>query len=98
MLLKILFYLFITTGTINLVHFALYLVGANFYDVKALRRNHIRRISRKRRAHNPLISVLIPAYNEALVVERCLDSIRRSSYKKVEVIVNNDASTDETSA
>src|SRR4051812_8955775 len=98
MLLSILFYLFISLGTINLLHFGMYLIGANIYDSQALARNHRRRLSRTRRLRNPLISVLIPAYNEEVVIERCLDSIRKNSYKKVEVIVNNDASVDRTAS
>src|SRR5438105_9519872 len=96
MLLSSLFYLFITIGTINLVHFAAYLMGGNIYDVQALKRTHYRRTSKSRRAKNPLVSVLIPAYNEELVIERCLESIRRNTYKKIEVTVNNDASSDRT--
>src|ERR1700740_746022 len=98
MLVSVLFYLFIIVGTINLVHFALYLVGANWYDLQSFRVNAKSRLKARARQRNPLVSVLVPAYNEALVIERCLESIRRNSYKKVEVIVNNDASSDATAA
>jgi cellulose synthase/poly-beta-1,6-N-acetylglucosamine synthase-like glycosyltransferase len=38
----------------------------------------------------------VPAHNEALVIERGLESIRKSSYRKLEVIVHNDRSSDDT--
>jgi cellulose synthase/poly-beta-1,6-N-acetylglucosamine synthase-like glycosyltransferase len=98
MLQTALFYLFIAVGTINLIHFAFYLIGANWYDVQTFQARSKGRLIKRIRSRNPLVSVLIPAYNEALVIERCLESIRKNSYQKLEVIVNNDASEDDTAA
>lgn len=42
------------------------------------------------------ISVLIPAYNEELVLKQCLDSWFRLDYMKKEAIFINDGSTDST--
>jgi len=42
------------------------------------------------------ISVLIPAYNEELVLLQCLESLKMVSYKNKEVIFINDGSTDNT--
>jgi len=44
----------------------------------------------------PLISVVIPARNEARNIARCVESILRSRYPALEVIVVNDRSEDET--
>lgn len=44
----------------------------------------------------PLVSVIIPAYNEEKDIGRCLESLMRQSYKKIEVIVIDDGSTDRT--
>lgn len=41
-------------------------------------------------------SVLVPAYNEKLVIENCLRGILEVNYKEVEFIFINDGSTDET--
>lgn len=41
-----------------------------------------------------LISVIIPVYNTADYIERCLDSIINQSYKLLEIICINDGSTD----
>jgi glycosyltransferase involved in cell wall biosynthesis len=40
------------------------------------------------------VSVIIPVYNSASTLEKCLDSIFKSEYKDYEVIVVDDASTD----
>ncbi len=89
-----LFGIFLVIGTINLIHLALYIGGANVYDIWQFRRN--KRLPKRIREPRPLISVVIPARNEEKVISRCLDSIRRNTYRKVEVIIHNDASTDNT--
>ena len=43
-----------------------------------------------------LISVIVPAYNIAEFLPRCLDSILNQTYSNLEVIVISDGSTDET--
>lgn len=43
---------------------------------------------------NPLISVIVPVYNVAPYVEACLKSIVCQSYKNLEILVVDDASTD----
>ncbi|MER2047463.1 MAG: glycosyltransferase family 2 protein [Solibacillus sp.] len=42
------------------------------------------------------ISILIPAYNEALVIENCLVGIKNLNYTNFEVLFINDGSTDDT--
>ena len=43
---------------------------------------------------NPLISIIVPVYNNEALVERCLLSIIAQTYKNIEIIVVNDGSTD----
>lgn len=43
-----------------------------------------------------MISVIVPIYNVAPYLNRCLDSLRNQSYKNFEVIMVDDGSTDES--
>lgn len=45
-----------------------------------------------------LISVVVPSYNCAPWLPRCLDSILNQTYQNLEIIVVNDGSTDDTKA
>ena len=44
----------------------------------------------------PKISVIIPIYNTAAYLPRCLDSILRNTYQSLEIICVNDGSTDDS--
>ncbi|WAH99327.1 glycosyltransferase [Arthrobacter sp. MMS18-M83] len=46
----------------------------------------------------PLVSVIVPGYNEAVVITKCVESILASRYRRFEVILVDDGSTDETAA
>jgi len=43
-----------------------------------------------------LVSIVIPAFNEERNIVNCLDSIKKQSYKKIEVVLVDDCSTDNT--
>lgn len=47
-------------------------------------------------AATPAVSVIVPAYNAASTIERCLDSLTAQTLSAIEVIVVNDGSTDDT--
>ncbi len=46
--------------------------------------------------NKPLVSVIIPMYNVEVVFKTCLDNLLRQTYRPLEVLMLNDASTDHT--
>ncbi|HEY1835829.1 MAG TPA: glycosyltransferase family 2 protein [Candidatus Saccharimonadales bacterium] len=84
----------IAGGIVVLAHAA----GAFLYDVREAKRLRLRRLHPHKRAYRerPLVTVLISAHNDASSIERCLDSIFKNNYRKVEVLVVDHASQDAT--
>ncbi|MDH5378392.1 MAG: glycosyltransferase [Gammaproteobacteria bacterium] len=51
---------------------------------------------RKLSAKQPLVSVIIPTFNSERFLEKCLSSLRRQTYERLELIVVDNYSSDET--
>lgn len=49
-------------------------------------------------AHEPLVSVVLPTHNRARLLERALRNVLAQTHRRLEIIVVDDASADETSA
>lgn len=45
---------------------------------------------------NKMVSIIVPAYNIELYLERCVESILKQTYTNLEIILVNDGSTDKT--
>ena len=45
---------------------------------------------------SPLVSIIVPAYNEEKVIANCVKSIESSNYRNFEIILVDDGSTDRT--
>lgn len=74
-------------------------IGAIYYDLKNAntrnyQKNHPRAMWSR---YHPVVSIIIPAHNEEVSIERCVRSLIKSSYRKIEVIVVDDKSSDRTS-
>jgi cellulose synthase/poly-beta-1,6-N-acetylglucosamine synthase-like glycosyltransferase len=83
-------------AVINTIYFVLMLMG--FF---ALRRYHARLTAEQREALMrsslvPEISVIAPAYNEAVSVRESVKGMLKLNYPNLQVIVVNDGSTDDT--
>ena len=50
----------------------------------------------RRKNYPPLVSIVIPAHNEELTLENCVKSLLKQTYHCYEIIIVDDASTDDT--
>lgn len=48
------------------------------------------------KSEEPLVSIAVIAYNQEKVIEDCLNSVLNQTYKNIEIIVSDDASSDNT--
>jgi cellulose synthase/poly-beta-1,6-N-acetylglucosamine synthase-like glycosyltransferase/peptidoglycan/xylan/chitin deacetylase (PgdA/CDA1 family) len=60
-------------------------------------RSQRRRLTHAGIDHTPFVSIIVPAYNEQLVIANTIRSLLNSNYSKYEIIVIDDGSEDATS-
>lgn len=51
----------------------------------------------KNNENNRLISVIVPAFNVEMYIEKCIKSIQNQTYKNIEIVIIDDGSDDSTS-
>jgi poly-beta-1,6 N-acetyl-D-glucosamine synthase len=56
----------------------------------------IYRGKRKKTDYRPLVSLIVPAFNEAKVIEKTINSLLHLSYRTKEIVIVDDGSTDDT--
>jgi len=79
-----------------LIKYTLFLLTAPFHRVKeSLRALKVVK-SRKGQPYSPLVSVLVPAWNEEVGIISTIESVLANTYEQIEVVVINDGSTDRT--
>jgi poly-beta-1,6-N-acetyl-D-glucosamine synthase len=64
------------------------------FELRALRRRH--RATPTLLDEWPSVSIIVPAFNEATVIENCIRSIQLTRYDRYEVVLVDDGSTDNT--
>ena len=62
------------------------------------RTEYLKTICVSERIENPKVSIIVPTYNNAEFLEKCLFSLIKQTLKEIEIIIVNDASTDNTSS
>ena len=85
-------------ATILLTKYFFYMTLSPWYDVVEEYKKF--KFSKSRRATNyaPLVSVMIPAWNEEVNILETIGSVLKSNYRNVEIVVVNDGSTDKSDA
>ncbi|HVS58597.1 MAG TPA: glycosyltransferase, partial [Candidatus Saccharimonadales bacterium] len=73
-------------------------VGVSMLINTVLAAISVRRIKygRRRNGYEPLVSVVVPAYNEEAVLAKTVSSLLRSRYRRIEVLIVDDGSKDAT--
>ncbi len=71
------------------------LIGASWYDISQIRRERLAKKPAPAKGR-PLVSVIIYSQNQAEQTLSCLDSLLKSSKRKLEAIVVNNGSSDQT--
>lgn len=78
---------------INLIRMAIFLIASDYFDIVNMSKDSSGNQYFSEN-YRPLVSILVPAHNEELTLERNLKSILNSSYRNFEIIVIIDSSTD----
>lgn len=90
------YYFILMLSIYSIVRLGVYSFASNIQTIRQYR--HQKAASKI--YYRPFISVVVPAHNEGSVIVRTLESIQASNYPKsrLEIIVANDGSTDDTAA
>jgi len=88
---KVLRNMIIVFASILLTKYTIYMFLGPWHDLKTkiIHKRHFDNVE-----YNPLVSVMIPAWNEGVGVLGTVESIMQSSYRNVEIVLVNDGSTD----
>lgn len=83
-------------ATILLTKYFVYMFLSPWHDVVVKLYDH--KYARAMKAYKPLVSVMIPAWNEEVGILDTIKSLLKSKYKNVELVIINDGSTDNSDA
>src|SRR4051812_22408174 len=81
-------------ATAMLIKYWVFLLAAPFYSIKEGRRKLRMAKSGRLQKYNPLISIIVPAWNEEVGIIKTIQSIVDNTYQNIELLVVNDGSSD----
>lgn len=87
--------LFFVLTLLNIASMFYTIFTAGLHQIADAKAKH--RSKRHGGVFRPSVSLLIPAHNEEMVIERCLRSVKALDYPNFNILVINDGSTDATS-
>lgn len=87
----------IVFAAILLIKYFIYMMVSPWYDVILQIQRGIRK-DKNSSPYTPLVSVIVPAWNEEVGLVKTVKTILESSYRNIELIVINDGSTDTSDA
>ena len=88
------YYFIAILSLLNFVRILVMLIGSDLYDIRQIVKSHS--YKQRTRAYRPLISIIIPAYNEEMGVIRTINSVLANDYPNKQIIVIDDGSHDKT--
>jgi poly-beta-1,6 N-acetyl-D-glucosamine synthase len=93
------FFLLLFTFSLMLLFILMIKVGVFLYfSISHLKRSHKHDVSLEERkiCFTPSVSIIVPAYNEELVLKNCIASLAKLDYPTFEIIIIDDGSKDKT--
>lgn len=88
--------LFVYSTIVSLVIF-LFILLFRYFSILVLAYLFITKYTvEKKNSYYPFISIIIPAYNEGVIIKDSVDSLLNLDYPNYEIIIVNDGSTDNT--
>lgn len=91
-------FLIIVFATILLTKYFVYMFVSPWHDVFIAFNRYKKKKSVTANKYEPMVSVLVPAWNEEEGIITTTETLLKSSYKNMEIIVIDNASTDKTEA
>lgn len=79
----------------NFARVLIMLLGSDLYDIREMKKA---KNNAQKRSYKPLISIVVPAYNEEMGVIRTVESLLKTTYDRTQIIVVDDGSKDKTLA
>ncbi len=83
-------------ASILLIKYFIYMLVSPWHDVYIAHLKYKSRKNNNKNIYKPRVTVLVPAWNEENGIITTLQSLLNSNYKKIEIIVIDNASTDNT--